>query len=144
MKMFLLSTAFVFLPPVFPHLGISHLPCTRALSGNDVKRVKCFRRPRGRKMLSDFWKMVNHAEKCGEGNTFMLFIFLQSLVLSFTHVCAAHKSVLRLYIHLVLCIYVVFSTLEEAVVFGLASFLFLFFLSSRHAIPSFAHHYLAV
>lgn len=82
------------------------LPCTHALSGNDVNRVKCFQGPRGRRTRSDFGVWLTSAEKCEEENTLMFLIFLQRLFLSVTHtVCAAHKSVVHLYIHLVQCVF---------------------------------------
>lgn len=120
------------------------LPRTLALSGNDVNGVKMLSGSRGRKTQSDFGEWVTSVEKCGEENTLMLFIFLQRLFLSITHMCVAPKSVVRLCIHLVQYVFVVFSTLEAAVVFFLASSLFHFLLSSHRAALSFSHCYLPV
>lgn len=53
------------------------LPCTHALSGNDVNRVKRFQGPRGRKTLRDFgvWLV-----ECNEENTLMRLVFLCRLL----------------------------------------------------------------
>lgn len=90
-KMSRLSSAFIFLPPVFPPLGIS-LFLTLLLSGNDVNRVKCFRGPRGRKMRNEFEEQLTSTEKCGEGNNLAFFIFPQHLFLSVIHVRTTHKE----------------------------------------------------
>lgn len=57
------------------------LPCTHALSGNDVNRVKHFQGPRGRKALRDFGVWL--AEKCNEENTLMRLVLLRRLFPSF-------------------------------------------------------------
>lgn len=71
-----------FIPP--PHLQFPLiveslcLPCTHALSGNDVNRVKRFQGPRGRKTLRDFGVWL--AEKCNEENTLMRLVLLRRLL----------------------------------------------------------------
>lgn len=112
----------------FPSSWNLCLPHIRALSGNDVNRVKCFREPRGRTTWSDFGEWLTSAEKYVEENTLMFFIFLQLFFLFVTHVCARHTSVVRFHVHLVLCSFAVFSTLEgEFLVFSITSSLYFFF-----------------
>lgn len=121
------------------------LPCTHALSGNDVNRVKCFQGPRGRRTRSDFGVWLTSAEKCEEENTLMFLIFLQRLFLSVTHtVCAAHKSVVHLYIHLVQCVFFWRSAPWRELSFSLQFLLSSFSFLSHHVILSFSHCYLAV
>lgn len=72
-----------FIPPC-PHLQFLLiveslcLPCTLALSGNDVNRVKRFQGSRGRKTLRDFGVWL--VEKCNEENTLTRPAFLCRLL----------------------------------------------------------------
>lgn len=143
--MFPFSACFHLSPSSFPSLW--NLSVSLALMLSSVMMLtgsNAFRGLEG-EGLSDFGVWLTSGEKCEEENTLTFLIFLQHLFLSVTHtVCAAHKSVVLLYIHLVQCVlFLVFSTLEAVVGFSLVSSLFLFF-HSHHVILSLSHRYLAV
>lgn len=80
-SLFFFPAAFI---PSYPHLQFPLiveslcLPCTHALSGNDVNRVKRFQGPRGRKTLRDFGVWL--AEKRNEENALMRLDFLCRLL----------------------------------------------------------------
>lgn len=86
---------------------------------------------------SDFWRMVNQRWELWKGKySYVLHLCpVFNCVCQTCRICGAHtvRHQHIQYIHLIPCIFVVFSTLEAAAVFSLASFPFLFlFLSSHH------------